>query len=322
MMLKLLLVSLFTLVELNCENLFDCRHDTLCNDYEYLPDAVRHWTHRRYWQKLNNIGQEIIACGEMPGGQWALPDLVALSEVENDSVLFDLSRRSLLRRAGYEYVMTHSPDERGIDVALLYSPFTFRLLRHHALRIEPPEGHHPTRDVLYVSGEMASGDTLHVYVVHAPSRYGGERANRPYRLKVASALCSSIDSLRRRSPQAPVIVAGDFNEYAGEAALRFCCEAGLLTDVSERAMGSNGAKGTYRYQGRWGSLDHILVSASLACWLQSCTIFDAAFLLEPDKNYGGMQPRRNYRGMRYNNGFSDHLPLVARFRLPERVGED
>ena len=113
----------FTLVELNCENLFDCKDDSLHNDNEWLPDAIRRWTHKRYWQKLNNIGQEIIACGETEGGAWALPDLVALCEVENDSVLFDLSRRSLLRKAGYDYVMTCSPDERGIDVAAIHLPF-------------------------------------------------------------------------------------------------------------------------------------------------------------------------------------------------------
>ena len=48
------------------------------------------------------------------------PALVALCEVENDSVLRDLTRYSVLREAGYRYVITHSPDERGINVALLY----------------------------------------------------------------------------------------------------------------------------------------------------------------------------------------------------------
>ena len=42
-----------------------------------------------------------------------VPDFVALCEVENDSVLFDLTRRSALRGVNYDYVMTDSPDERG-----------------------------------------------------------------------------------------------------------------------------------------------------------------------------------------------------------------
>ena len=91
---------------------------------------------RKYGKKLNSIGQEIISCGEQEDG-WQVPDLVALCEVENDSVLHSLTKRSLLRKARYEYVMTDSPDERGVDVALLYSPFSFALLNHHSLRINP-----------------------------------------------------------------------------------------------------------------------------------------------------------------------------------------
>ena len=46
-----------------------------------------------------------------------------------------------------------------------------------------------------------------------------------------------------------------------------------------------------------------------------CHIHDAPFLTEEDKKYGGTQPRRTYNGMRYRGGYSDHLPLVARFHI-------
>lgn len=39
------------------------------------------------------------------------------------------------------------------------------------------------------------------------------------------------------------------------------------------------------------------------------------FLLTEDKKYGGVQPRRNYIGMKYQNGYSDHLPLIVRFKI-------
>ena len=104
-MLTLLLASLFTFVELNCENLFDYTHDEGKNDQEWLPTATRKWDKKRYWKKVNNIAREIISCGG-EGDDWALPDLVALTEIENDSVMHDLTHRSLLRNAGYEYVMT------------------------------------------------------------------------------------------------------------------------------------------------------------------------------------------------------------------------
>ena len=113
-----LLLGIFTVVELNCENLFDCQHDSLKHDEQFLPTSDYHWTLHRYWTKINRIGQTILSCGESTNG-WSLPDMVGLCEVENDSCLIALTRRSLLRHARYEYVMTHSPDERGIDVALL-----------------------------------------------------------------------------------------------------------------------------------------------------------------------------------------------------------
>ena len=311
MTIPMLLLSLFTFVELNCENLFDCRHDSLKNDTEFLPDGSYHWTRTRYWRKLNRVGQTIIACG-VKGQSWQLPDMVALCEVENDSVLHDLTRRSLLRNARYDYVMTCSPDERGIDVALVYSPFSFRLLRSHSVRVEPIKDMRPTRDILYASGVIASGDTLHVIVAHLPSRRGGERHSRPFRMAAASRVAAVVDSIYNVSKDAKIIIAGDFNDYANSASVRMLCGK-RLKDISAEATGRNGAKGTYRYQGEWGSLDHILVSESLARNVVHCYVNDAPFLVEPDAKYGGVKPRRNYLGPRYQNGFSDHLPLVATF---------
>ena len=297
-----------TIVELNAENLFDTRHDTLKNDHEFLPDSLRHWTRTKYWEKLNRIGQTIIACGEDSSG-WHLPDIVGLCEVENDSVLFDLTRRSLLRKARYEYVMTASGDVRGIDVALLYSPFSFRLIKADTIRVVPLADMRPTRDILHVEGEIGSGDTLHVFLLHAPSRMGGELYSRPFRKHVMSRLCDVVDSLRSQHADPKLLVMGDFNDYADSPSLQLAYGHGLI-NVSSEAQGRNGAKGTYRYHGEWGSLDQMLVSENLRSWVAGCRIHDAPFLLEEDTKYGGVKPRRNYNGMRYNNGFSDHLPLV------------
>ncbi len=301
----LLLVSWLTLVELNCENLFDYRHDSLKQDTEWLPASVRKWTPARYWRKVNNVGQEILSCQ-----QDGVPDLVALVEVENDSVLFDLTRRSLLRAAGYEYLMTESPDVRGIDVALLYQPMTFRPICYDCLGITPLEDMRPTRDILYVQGETLNRDTLHVFVVHAPSRYGGERQTRPNRQLVADRLLEAIGQL---PPDAQVIVCGDFNDDADSPALQYLSQHGLH-NVTSHVQGTHGAKATYRYQGFWQSIDHVFVSSSMLSRVDSATIHDAPFLLVKDKKYGGVKPFRTFDGYRYKRGFSDHLPLVVRFR--------
>ena len=43
-------------------------------------------------------------------GEWNFPVLIGLCEVENDTVMRDLTLYSPLKEADYRYVMTHSPD--------------------------------------------------------------------------------------------------------------------------------------------------------------------------------------------------------------------
>ena len=304
MFLTILLSSFLTLVELNCENLFDTRHDVGKEDSEFLPEGSRHWTSTKYWGKVNRIGQEILSCSD------ELPDLVALIEVENDSVLRDLTRRSLLRNAGYQYLMTESPDLRGVDVALLYQPASFRPLCYDYIEVPPLPDMRPTRDILYVQGCSSSGDTLHVFVVHSPSRYGGERVTRPNRRQVIVQMQKALSVI---APYAKIIITGDFNDYAESPALMMLYDSGLQ-NITRTAIGKHGAKGTYRYQGEWHSLDHVLVSLSLYNKVDSVWINDAPFLMEDEPKYGGKRPFRTFQGYSYQRGYSDHLPLVVRFK--------
>lgn len=314
MFLTLLLSSILTFVELNCENLFDTMHDSLKIDQDFTPEGQYKWTKTRYWHKLNNISQELLALGEDSVAGWHQPDLIAMCEVENDTVMVDLTKRSLLRNAGYEYLMTNSPDNRGIDVALMYNPVTFSPINHHSIRIKQLPGTYPTRDILYVSGLLTTGDTLHIFTVHAPSRRGGEEASRPYRLQVSSQLAAAVDSVYTLHHDAHIIISGDFNDYHDSPALDSLYRHNL-TNISAKVEGRNGAKATYRYRGEWNSLDQILCSPILTAKKEDCYVGDLPFLLEEDEKYGGLIPFRTYFGPKYHKGYSDHLPLVARFKL-------
>lgn len=294
-----------TLVEMNCENLFDCRHDEGKNDIEFTPEGEREWTPWRYWRKMNGVGKSLLSCAD------ELPDIVALIEAENDSVMTDLTRRSLLRNAGYEFLMTQSPDLRGLDVALLYLPTSFQPLCYDAIEVTPLKKMRPTRDLFYVRGLAFGGDTIHLFVVHAPSRYGGENETIAHRLLVANRLGKAIDEL---PAGANIIVTGDFNDYAESPSMKVLMAHGLH-NVTKQAVGHNGARGTYRYQGEWRSIDHVLVSSTMVPLVDSAYINDAKFLLQRDQEYGGMKPFRTYNFGRYQRGgLSDHLPLVVRFR--------
>lgn len=320
----------FRIASYNVENLFDCRHDTLKNDHEFLPDAVRHWNYSKYRKKLDNIARVLIATGG-----WTPPALVALCEVENDSVMRDLTRYSALREADYRYVMTQSPDERGIDVALLYQRSLFKLLSYQSLHVDSPrKNSRPTRDILHVSGLLLNRDTLDVFVAHFPSRSGGAKESEPYRLYAARRMKRAIDSLYlvRRHPQ--VILLGDFNDYPDNKSVRQVLQADVppaspdslfprkLYHLLAGKAKSSKHFGSYKYQGEWGLIDHIILSGTL---LQKHSplytdetkagILCLPFLLTEDKKYGGKQPFRTYYGMKYQAGYSDHLPVWAEFRI-------
>ena len=314
----------FVVVEYNVENLFDCEHDSLKDDLQYTPDGASHWTHGRYWRKLNAVARALVAAGT-DGSDFVPPALIGLCEVENDSVLYALTHRSLLRGARYEYVMTNSPDRRGVDVALLYSPFSFRLTEWQGLRVDTLDGMRPTRDILYAKGEIrGSQRPLHVFVVHAPSRSGGERPTRPFRMHVMHRLMAAVDSLRHQDSESQILIMGDFNDYSDSPSLHYLVEQGFV-EVSEGAMGvmqrdEKGRSlvcGTYRYQGAWGSLDHVMVSQSLSRYFAECYVVDDDMLVEKDQKYGGVKPRRSFLGAFSREGFSDHLPLRAAFRFGE-----
>ena len=314
----------------NVENLFDCRDDSLHADEEFLPTAIRHWTRQRYWRKLDGVARVVAAVG----GE-RMPALVALCEVEGDSVLRDLTRRSLLRTAGYRYVAARPSDVRGIDVALLYQPYLFRPVATVSLHIPPPEGRRPTRDVLLVSGRVLSGDTLDVFVAHFPSRSGGARETEPYRLLVARRIRAAVDSLYRLRQRPQVILMGDLNDYPHNASIRRGLEAVAPPTSTPRAIhprrlyhlladkaATRHRWGSYKYQGEWGLLDHIIVSGNLLLpdnplhtSPDRADVYMADFLLADDMQYGGRKPSRTYYGMKYLGGYSDHLPVWAEFTI-------
>ncbi len=199
----------------NVENLFDCHNDSLHRDEEFLPEGNHHWTPNRYWHKLDNITRTIAAISQEPSASSATsfasegwPALIGLCEVENDSCLYDLVRRTALRVVGYEYVITEGVDERGVEVAVLYLPELFRLEGCEGIRVpSEQEGLRATRDILHVWGRRAKGDLLDIYALHFPSRAGGGREGNRNRLLAARTLSSAIDRARGKK----VLVMGDFN---------------------------------------------------------------------------------------------------------------
>ena len=145
-----------------------------------------------------------------------------------------LTRYSALREAAYRYVMTQSPDERGIDVALLYQRNLFKLLSYQSLPVDKPrKNSRPTRGIIHVSGLLLNRDTLDVLVAHFPSRSGGARESEPYRLLAARKVKHAIDSLYtiRRHPQ--IVLLGDFNDYPENKSVKDVLEAAAPSTLQD-----------------------------------------------------------------------------------------
>lgn len=302
----------------NVENLFDPFDDSLKLDDEFTPFGTRHWTWTKMTDKINRIYQVIMAVGEFDP-----PIIVGLSEIEDFFVLHRLTTQTPLSKFEYKIVHRESPDNRGIDVAMIYRPDRFLLQEKHFFTVTfPNDPNRKTREILYARG-LVGADTLHVFVNHWPSKYGGELESMPGRMAAAHTLKKKIDSIRVFYPDARIVVMGDMNdepeapptvEGLGACLTNSSSCASNLINISA-ILKSNG-QCSYKYQGVWGIIDQIIISSSLLdnkhklyTSPEFAKVYSADFLLEPDEANTGFKPFRTFVGYKYNNGFSDHLPV-------------
>ena len=313
----------FTFMFYNTENFFDTENDSLNNDDEFTPDGDRRWNSARLHSKAERLAKVILAAGK-----WNAPVAIGLCEVEDLKVLELLTNNEPLARFHYKIVHKDSPDKRGIDVALLYRPDFFHPFDYQAIPIvDPKDKSFHTRDILQVSGVLNGCDTLHVFVNHWPSRYGGIMETLRYRGLAAETLKKSVQNLLGRYPKAKIICMGDFNDTPIDDSLAKVLGAkgsdnpesnGELINLSAGWI-SNEIQ-TIKSKFSWEVFDQFIVSDYFLqrnnCFeFQKAEIFSAGFLLEPDSKFGGVKPKRTYVGFKYQEGFSDHLPVLLRVQL-------
>ena len=350
----------YEFINYNVQNLFDHLHDPGKNDWEFLPlqtkgkreacSKIKHsryrttclktdWTETKVEIKISKIKDALLRKRKK------LPDFLALSEVENPSVVAQLARE-----LGYRsFQMTESPDRRGIDVALLYnsSPdLIFESVREHKLRSGGYFDKYPTRNILEVQFRVGSQakKPLVVFVNHWPSLSHPSSA----RLAVASLLKNRIDDLLSTSPDLPVVVLGDFNTNAHDYPHPFktiLLEGGDLFDVHEAFLkspliGSQRKEtlplGSFFYvrKMQWELLDRIFVSRNLldGKWdkeviLTSYEIYAPPFMSDiyqyNDPSYPFFGSRIVGIPNRYRHasthardvGYSDHFPTIIKIKF-------
>jgi len=309
----------YRLMFYNVENLFDIYDDPFKGDDDFTPGGKNTWNYDRYQNKLNNVYKVIIAIGG-----WTPPEIIGLCEVENRKVLNDLIENTPLKKAGYEIVHKESPDERGIDVALLYLKKKFKPLSYQAIPVNfPDDPRDKTRDILMIKGIINKRDTLYVFINHFPSRSGGQARSEPKRMYTASLLRGKVDSIFACTVNPGIIIMGDLNDDPDNRSIMESLKVKITSDnivheelynLSYRLFKEK-KLGTLKYRGKWNLFDQIIISGSLldkdrAVYTSEpdAHIFKQDNLLEKDPD-GGMQLKRTYEGLKYKGGFSDHLPV-------------
>ena len=112
-----------TIAFYNVENLFDTLDDPLTSDDDRTPMGKDKWTNDIYQKKLKNIAKVIADIGSDLTG--SSPSIIGLCEIENRGVLEDLINTNSLKKENYDIIHYDSPDERGVDVAMLFKKNRF-----------------------------------------------------------------------------------------------------------------------------------------------------------------------------------------------------
>lgn len=301
-----------TIAFYNIENLFDVYDDEITRDNDMQPTAEKRWSIKRYKNKLRKIGYAISCIGEEDVKRH--PAIVGLAEVENEAVLKDLVSSKHLDDLDYKFLHYNSPDERGIDVALLYDEKVFKIAYSKTFTVDllddDGEVDH-TRDILLVSG-LFEGLELHVIVNHWPSRRTGDVATEHKRMKASEKVTEVISMLKEKNSEAKIVVMGDFNDDPESNSLK-ALEAshGLFNPM--RTLLSND-RGTTSFNHSWNLFDQFLITHNFferkknVLRFVEANIFDADFLKEAEGKYKGT-PYRTYVGKHYKGGYSDHFPV-------------
>ncbi len=283
----------------NVENLFDLEDDPTTRDEEFALGGKKNVTQEVYDLKLKNCAYVLEDLNA---------DVLGLCEVENHFVLDELNRAYSGRN--YEIIHYDSPDSRGIDNALLYDASLFKVTETKPINNTLPSGK-PTRDILYVKGEY-KGQSLHIYVNHWPSNYGGKEQAIPKRRATARLLANEVADLLSNDPDAEILLIGDFNEEPTDENVRILKSVDM-TSLMEPLMGQPQV-GTYVNRGKDNFLDQMIISAGLQDD-QGLTAGPAAILDKPkyrqQEGKYAHYPFRFWAGNHLLGGYSDHLAVFV-----------
>ena len=309
-----------TIAFYNVENLFDTLDDPLTSDDDRTPMGKDKWTNDIYQKKLKNIAKVIADIGSDLTG--SSPSIIGLCEIENRGVLEDLINTNSLKKENYDIIHYDSPDERGVDVAMLFKKNRFKpsSAKTYPLFLKrKDQSIDYTRDHLLVSGYL-DNERIHFIINHWPSRSGGQMKSEPNRILAGKLNKKIIDSILRSNPKANIINMGDFNDNPKDKSIK-----PILNSVYKKSKMKNNqlynpmeelfqkGYGSYKYRGKWDMIDQFFLSKNLVenkkgLFFLKAAVFNKKYLINPQGKYEGY-PFKSFAGGKFLNGYSDHFPI-------------
>jgi hypothetical protein len=307
----------------NLENLHDPADDPITKDEEFTPTGSKLYSEAVFRDKLHNLSHVISLLGtEQTKDGLAI---IGVAEVENKYVLDELVKEPEIAARKYQIVHYDSPDERGIDVGLLYNPSYFKVLKSQPLPVPLKNNDgsdRKTRDVLWVYG-LFKGEPMHVFVNHWPSRRGGEEVSAPGRAAASGVCRQKVDSIMAASPSHKIFVMGDLNDDpVNESLVKVMRSEGTCADLEPGEMFNpweayyKKGIGTLAYNDAWNLFDQILFSQNTldknqtGYFFKEAVIFNKPFMVQKSGKYKGY-PLRTYDFDIYMRGYSDHFPVYV-----------
>jgi len=302
----------YTIAFYNLENLFDTKNDPNTLDDDFTPQGRKNWNTKRYHRKLKKLGNVIAQIGREKS--YHSPAIVGVVEVENQLVLNDLISTKYLKNHNYGTVHYDSPDERGIDVALLYKKDLFEVVNSETFPLYLKGNNKVrdyTRDILLVKGNL-NGELIYILVNHWPSRRNGKDTSEEKRIEAAKLVTQIVEKITTETPNPKIIIMGDFNDDPTNKSVKEYLLNNTFYNPMEHLITTG--KGTLNHKKQWHLFDQIIFSKNFfdieseKHSFKYAAVFDRLFLKKWNGKYKG-NPFRTYVGKRYQGGFSDHFPV-------------
>ncbi|WP_228453991.1 endonuclease/exonuclease/phosphatase family protein [Chryseobacterium fistulae] len=296
----------------------------------FLPDQVpihrmdptrsglKNWDERKYNNKLFRLSHVFSLIKKQNG---ILPFIIGLSEVSGREVLEDLVKMDPFN-SKYGIIHYDSMDERKVDVAMLYDKAKVEIVDSETITFffekikKNTENYDTTRDVLYSKIRYKEKkEVIHIFITHLPSQRERD-VNKPKRAFILNEIRKRIMNIEEEK----VILCGDFNENPDDENLvriLYNDEGGKMLENPFLELFHTRNYSTFHL--KTGLLfDQILLSKSFfdktGLIFQNAEIFNTKELSSRDRKFEN-RPFRTYAGTRYLGGYSDHFPVLTKFKL-------